>query len=1018
MILSKRQLGIATVTTPLNATAEQPQEPTTAPPRTMHPANVIIHYHRPDGEYGDPTSGNYHDFWGLHIWTGAAKPTEWQQPLAPAGRDEFGIYFVIPIRASASELAYILHRGEQKDPGSDQYLQLTEGNNELWLVANPAVEQGHHLPTTSGNIAGGDLSKQCAHWLTADTIAWEVEHQEGMEYTLHTAPQGGLAIENGVIVGGKSLPLRYLSAELTPSLKGKFPHLTHYQCFQLEKLDHTTLTTLLQGQLIIAATLEGIVVNATGLQLPGVLDDLFEYDGALGALVTPSGITLRLWAPTAQQVDLFLFDDAISTRCHSVPMQRGPQGTWECHGDRSWLDKYYLYEVAVYVPESGKVEHNLVTDPYSLGLATNGSRSLIVDLTDPALQPLGWQQHRKPRVDAPTDIVLYELHLRDFSINDQSVPKDLRGKYGAFTVADSAGMRHLQRLVAAGLTHLHLLPVFDFLSVDEDPTARREPTIPLDAAPDSDAQANAIKLVRDVDGFNWGYDPHHYTVPDGAYATTANGTARIIEFREMIQALHEMGLSVVMDVVYNHTHDGGQDPHSVLDKIVPGYYHRLNAEGGIERSTCCANTATEHAMMEKLMLDSLQIWAEQYQLDGFRFDLMGHHMKANMVKARAMLDEIDPAIYIYGEGWDFGEVMHNARGVNATQFNLAGTGIGTFNDRLRNAVRGGRPFDSGDELIANQGFINGLWYAHNAKNWGHDWERAALLSVADQIRVGLAGNLADYTFEAANGHRTRGREIDYYGGPTGYNETPQENVVYVEAHDNQTLYDNNVYKLPLETSLADRVRVQTLGLALTILAQGVPFLHAGSELLRSKSLERDSYNSGDWFNRLFFDYSANNFGVGLPVEAGFESELMRPLLANPALRADQAAIEQCAANVLALLAIRKSSPLFRLRTKADVLARVAFHNTGPNQIPGLIVMSISDEIADLPRLDPNHKLIVVAFNATTHTQQFQKFDWQGMGLTLHPALHTSGDATVLTAAVDDDHGTLTVPARTVAVFVS
>ncbi|MCB0188679.1 MAG: DUF3372 domain-containing protein, partial [Caldilineaceae bacterium] len=361
---------------------------------------------------------------------------------------------------------------------------------------------------------------------------------------------------------------------------------------------------------------------------------------------------------------------------------------------------------------------------------------------------------------------------------------------------------------------------------------------------------------------------------------------------------------------------------------------------------------------------------------------------------------------------------HNARGVNATQFNLAGTGIGTFNDRLRNAVRGGRPFDSGAALIANQGFSNGLWYAHNAETWGNEWERAMLLQAADWIRVGLAGNLADYAFEAADGYRKRGRDIDYYGEPTGYNEEPHENVVYVEAHDNQTLYDNNIYKLPLATSMADRVRVQTLGLAFTLLAQGVPFLHAGSEMLRSKSLERDSYNSGDWFNRLFFDYSSNNFGVGLPVEAGFEADLMRPLLADPALRPDEAAIRQCVENVKALLTIRKSSPLFRLRTKEAVIARLAFHNTGPNQLPGLIVMSLSDQVDGLPSIDPHHDLIVVVFNATTHTQQFQKLDWQGCGLTLHPAHRASGDAVVLTASVNDEAGMVTVPARTVAVFVA
>ena len=182
----------------------------------------------------------------------------------------------------------------------------------------------------------------------------------------------------------------------------------------------------------------------------------------------------------------------------------------------------------------------------------------------------------------------------------------------------------------------------------------------------------------------------------------------------------------------------------------------------------------------------------------------------------------------------------NARGVNATQLNLAGTGIGTFNDRLRDAVRGGGPFDGGDSLVANQGFINGLWYDPNALNDGSDDEKAKLLLYGDQIRVGLAGNLADYEFQDRTGNMVKGSQVDYNGSPAGYTQDPQENIIYVEAHDNQTLYDNNAYKLPLSTSMADRVRAQNLGLDFTLLAQGVPFLHAGEEILRSKSMDRNS----------------------------------------------------------------------------------------------------------------------------------------------------------------------------------
>jgi pullulanase/glycogen debranching enzyme len=226
----------------------------------------------------------------------------------------------------------------------------------------------------------------------------------------------------------------------------------------------------------------------------------------------------------------------------------------------------------------------------------------------------------------------------------------------------------------------------------------------------------------------------------------------------MVQALNQRGLRVVMDVVYNHTNSAGQDSKSVLDRIVPGYYHRLNADGNVEMSTCCQNTATEHAMMEKLMVDSLVTWAKAYKVDGFRFDLMGHHMKSNMLKVRAALDALTVAkdgvdgksIYVYGEGWNFGEVANSARGVNATQLNMPGTGIGTFSDRLRDRARGGGPFNG----LQDQGFISGLFYDPNSTNQGTPEEqKTRLLDHMDQIRVGLAGNLRDYRFTNVKGKR-------------------------------------------------------------------------------------------------------------------------------------------------------------------------------------------------------------------------------------------------------------------------
>jgi len=944
---------------------------------------------------------------------------------------------------------------------------------------------------------------------------------------------------------------------------------------------------------------------------------------------------VRVWAPTAKSVTFHLFEDSNpATPSTTTTMNLDPAtGVWSITGDAGWKNQFYLFEVEVYVHSTGQVEHNMVTDPYSFSLAMNSTRSQIVDLSDAALKPDGWGALEKPQLPAPEDISIYEIHVRDFSVDDPSVPDGLKGTYKAFTLQDTHGVNHLKALQAAGLSHLHLLPVFDIATINENKAEWQEadPDLLGSFPPDSEEQQALVTQYEDLDGFNWGYDPFHYTTPEGSYSTDPDGVARIVEFREMVQALNQMGLRVVMDVVYNHTNSAGQNEQSVLDRIVPGYYHRLNDTGQVETSTCCANTASEHKMMEKLMVDSLLTWATQYKIDAFRFDLMGHHSLANMLNVRASFDALTPAhdgvdgssIYIYGEGWNFGEVADDARFIQATQLNLGGSGIGSFSDRLRDAVRGGGPFDSGPDLIRNQGFANGLYYDPNALNaepepapepasvtiagslqeelgcpgdwqadcaatyltydaadtvwqaafvvpagtWEYkatlndlwdenygagaqrngpniplslsgdtdvrfyyshathwvidnvnaviatvpgnyqdeigcpgDWQPdclrswlqdpdgdgiytfsssdippgsyeakvtideswdvnygaggvqngpniaftvepgqnvrfsydavshvltisftasdqlAQLLLLSDQIRVGMAGNLASYQFIDRNGNLVAGAEVDYNGQPAGYTEDPQEDITYISKHDNQTLYDNNTYKVPVATSMADRVRIQNVGLSTVLLGQGVPFMHAGSDLLRSKSLDRDSFNSGDWFNKLDFTYHSNSFGAGLPV-AGKNQEnwpIMQPLLANPDLKPAMDDINFSAALYQELLQIRYSSPLFRLQTADDVQARVAFHNTGPDQLPGFVVMSLSDLVET--DLDRGHELFVVLINANDEAQTITVSDLAGKELALHLVQVNSVDDVVKTAFFDSAGGTFMVPGRTTAVF--
>ncbi len=480
----------------------------------------------------------------------------------------------------------------------------------------------------------------------------------------------------------------------------------------------------------------------------------------------------------------------------------------------------------------------------------------------------------------------------------------------------------------------------------------------------------------------------------------------------MVQALNGDGLRTVMDVVYNHTVAAGQSDKSVLDRIVPGYYQRLDADGAVTTSTCCANTAPENAMMGKLVVDSIVTWAREYKVDGFRFDLMGHHPKANILAVRKALDALTPAkdgvdgkaVVLYGEGWNFGEVADDARFVQATQKNMAGTGVATFSDRARDAVRGGGPFDEDPGV---QGFASGLYTDPNTSpaNGTPAEQKARLLHYQDLIKVGLTGNLADYAFTDTSGRTVKGSEVDYNGSPAGYAAAPGDALAYADAHDNESLYDALAFKLPAGTSPADRARMQVLALATATLSQGPALSQAGSDLLRSKSLDRNSYDSGDWFNAIHWDCrDGNGFGRGLPPAADNQPKwgFAKPLLTNPSLTVGCAQIDGASAAYRDLQKIRTTEPVFSLATADRVRSALTFPLSGRDETPGVITMRLGD--------------LVVVLNATPEKQTQEVTDLAGRGYRLHPVQAKGSDAVVKTAAYAKDSGTFTVPARTVAVF--
>jgi pullulanase-type alpha-1,6-glucosidase len=933
------------------------------------------------------------------------------------------------MQPDADHLNYIVHKGDEKDPDGDQKLQFSVKGREIWLVEGSAEQYTSAEAALEAFEAArlGDIkNKAQAYWVSKNFIAWDADVNADTVVSLYYSPDGDLELTADGIQNAETLPLLYVGNVMRPEIAEKFPHLQGLAMLKLTDEYLELVPDVLRGQVVIGATTsDGSPQGATALQIPGVLDDLYAEaarEETLGVKFEGDTPTLKVWAPTAKSVKLLLFDDSTTEGFAEIPMEwETSTGIWSVTGEADWKGKFYLYDVEVFIRQEGQFVHNLVTDPYSFSLAANSTRSQIVDLNDPALMPEGWEAAVKPELKAFTDIVLYELHIRDFSAIDETVPKELRGTFAAFTAADSNGVQHLNGLAEAGVTHVHLLPAFDIATINENKVEWEN--VDFDELsthpPDAEDQQAAANAVRGKDPFNWGYDPFHYTVPEGSYSTDPDGTARIVEFREMVQALNASGLRVVMDVVYNHTNASGQSEKSVLDRIVPGYYHRLNSKGAVETSTCCANTATEHDMMRKLMTDSVLTWATAYKVDGFRFDLMGHHMVDDMVTLREALDTLSPEadgvdgemVYVYGEGWDFGEVADNARGTNATQTNLIGTGIGSFNDRLRDAVRGGSPFTH----KMDQGFTTGMYFDPNeANSLAAEEQLAILLDQKDLIRLTLAGNLAAYELVNSEGETVTGAEIMYNGNPNaGYTAGPTENIVYVSAHDNETLFDAVQYKVPAATSLEERVYVQSLGLSLVAFSQGVPFYHAGSEMLRSKSFDRDSYDSTDWFNALDWTYNNSGWGRGLPIEDKNSDQwpIMQPLLANPDIAPTQAEILLSQELFKQWLQIRDSLPLFRLQSAEQIMEQVAFHNLGPGQIPGLIVMTINDAAE---RVDPNYDLVVVLWNADPGEVSFTLENVEAGDLVLHPLLT---DAHNSQASYDTGSQTFTLPGRSTAVFV-
>ena len=939
--------------------------------------------------------------------------------------------------------------GQDGTVGGANYQFATKANK---LVTFTYDSSTHKVAIASADAPVAGNGEQRAYWVTSNILAWPtsllpegvtraqvLDGSAKLSYELVTAPEGGAGLSDGAVTGATTTALT-VAGDLPAEVTTAHPNLNGYIALKAP-IDEAVAREALTGQIAVAQK-SGESVNAfTGVQIAPVLDSLYAQAATLASYGVnwneAGNPTFALWAPTAKSVALVSWNTSTPSGSDAdIPGDglrteavRGDDGRWSVDNAAGEIHEgaQYLWEVTVYVPETGKVEKNLVTDPYSVSLTVDSTRSVAVNMNNPSTVPAVWTNSKAPVIQDDAQRSIYELHVRDFSAADTSVPEYMRGTYMAFTQFESNGMRHLDELARAGMNTVHLLPTFDIATIPEKRAEQKTPAIPEDAGPASEEQQAAVSAVADQDAYNWGYDPLHWMAPEGSYATSShqNGGARVREFRSMVGGLHSIGMQVVLDQVYNHTPAAGQSATSVLDRVVPGYYQRLNASGGVETSTCCSNVATENAMSEHLMIDSMIHWAKYYHVDGFRFDLMGHHPAAEMKRAQEALksltlekDGVDGSrLYIYGEGWNFGEVANNALFTQATQGQLDGTGIGAFNDRLRDAVHGGGPFDEDHRVF--QGFGSGAFSDFNGLDTRPESERRAdYLHRVDLVKLGLAGNLKDYTLTTYDGKTVSGAQLDYNGQGAGFASQPAENVNYVDAHDNETLFDLVTYKMPADAPMDHRVRMSLISQASVALSQSPSFWASGTEMLRSKSLDRDSFNSGDYYNAIDWTMHDNGFGHGLPVKSknGAAWDHMRPLLENPDLKPSPEQIDSSSEIAMDFLRVRSSSRLFTLGSADLIRSKVSFPNSGEGAVDGTIVMLINDEAGVGSDVDAALDGALVVFNATDKTMTTAVDGLAGRVFKLHDAQANGSDAVVKDSSFDAKTGSVTVPARTVAVF--
>lgn len=875
---------------------------------TIQGQKLIIHYYRYDNDYNN---------WNFWIWPdgkdGKAYPI--------TGQDEFGKIAVIPIEKGVSKVGIIPRLGDwqAKDVNKDRFINITGDTTEVWMLQGTEQifydkSEANNKPKVVSAFLDGkrEINVELSGFTNVTGVSGEnfTVEANGQPLQIKEAIPQGVRQENSRLLGYETLardtkiqfifspsdfkysPKENESVYLLGDFNG-FKKADEYKMEYDKVLGIYKLTkdigqgkTIDFGQKFSYTVYNG---NQEVFKLPNELNidkfsgktakfflitldkdvnlsqnivvkhkdfterkvvmrkilesEEFIYNGNdLGASYNKDNTVFKVWSPVAQSMKVVIYSSYDSANGQEYSMNKAEKGVWELKLPGDLKNQYYTYKVTI-----DGVERETV-DPYAKGATANGKLGMIVDFA--SINPTGWAAQKAPKALKPTESIVYETHVRDFSSDPESGINN-KGKYLAFTEKGTkgpngvpTGLDHLKEL---GITHLHLLPVYDFASVDET----------------KDGQ------------YNWGYDPYLYNVPEGSYSTNPkDGTVRIKEFKEMVQTLHQNDIRVVMDVVFNHTYTTGDSPFDIL---VPKYYYRTDKAGNYTNGSGCGNeTASEKAMMRKFIVDSVKFWATEYKIDGFRFDLMALHDVDTMKEVAKELRKINPSILIYGEPWT-GGTSGLSPALQLTKGAQKGLNIAVFNDKIRNAVKG-------DNDGTGLGFVNG----------GSGME--------NEVKKGIVGS------------------IQYSNDIKGFTEEPVETINYVSSHDNLTLFDKIEKSNPKATA-EDREKMNRLALSIVLTSEGIPFIQSGTEILRTKNGNHNSYNAGDKDNMIEW--------------------------------ARKSQYSQTYNYIKNLIELRKSQKVMTLSNASDIRKSLSFIDSQPNSVAYLLNSSYKGD----------YKHIVIIHNA-------------------------------------------------------